>query len=216
MNMLMLDFISDTMIRAAVALLLIGVVLVLMNRLFTKGQGPRSEQLQKKYAKMTRELLDATPDAELVEAVVANIMAKQDPQNPQPFYMLPMLSRGRAAVYSIWLVNCELQQNGFDMLFHGPSAPFCEPARDGFILLGAEKCAQAMKDAEELNESDEMTEEHDLAVCHDRYLDAAEEETPLDLCVAYIRDNPGEFIDDPQPEAADATEAEPTDESQGE
>lgn len=196
MTMLVLDFISDTMIRAAVALLLIGVILIIMNRIFTKGQGPRSEQLQKKYAKMTRETLDAIPDAELIEAVVANIMAKQDPKNPQPYYMLPMLSRGRAAVYSIWLVNCELQGNGFDMLLHGPSAPFCEPARDGFILLGAEKCAGALADAAEL------TEEHDLAVCHDRYLDAAEEETPLLRCVTYIRDNPNEFIDDPLPEEA--------------
>ena len=196
MNMLILDFISDTMLRAGIALVLIGVILVIMNKIFTKGQGPRSEQLQKKYADMTREKLDAIPDSELIEAVVANIMAKQDPKNPQPFYMLPMLSRGRAAVYSIWLVNCELQGNGFDMLLHGPSAPFCEPARDGFILLGAEKCAQVLADAAE------KTEEHDLAVCHDRYLDAAEEETPLDRCVAYIRDNPNEFIDHPVAEPA--------------
>ena len=208
MNVLVLDFISDTMLRAAVALVLIGVILIIMNRMFSKQQGPRSEQLQKKYAKMTRETLDAIPDAELVEAVVANIMAKQDPQNPQPYYMLPMLSRGRAAVYSIWLVNCELQSNGFDVLLHGPSAPFGEPARDGFVLLGAEKCAQVMTDAQALADSDEMTGEHDLAVCHDRYLDAAEEETPLTRCVTYIRDNPDEFVDDPsvQPAPADETQ----------
>ena len=205
MSLLILDFISDTMLRAGIALLLIGVILVIMNRIFTRGQGPRSEQLQKKYAKMTRQLLDATPDTELVEAVVANIMAKQDPQNPQPYYMLPLLSRGRGAVYSIWLVNCELKTNGFDVLYHGPSAPFCEPARDGFVLLGAEKCAQALADAETL------TEDHDLAVCHDRYLDAAEEETPLTRCVTYIRDNPNEFIDDPAAETA-ADKPDPADE----
>lgn len=202
MRLLILDFISDTMLRAGVALLLIGVILIIMNRIFGKGQGPRSEQLQKKYAKLTRETLDAIPDADLVEAVVANIMAKQDPQNPQPYYMLPLLSRGRAAVYSIWLISCELQNNGFDVLLHGPSAPFCEPARDGLVMLGAEQCAQAMKDAEEMDSSDEMTGEHDLAVCHDRFLAAAEEETPLTRCVTYIRDNPNEFIDDPLPEPA--------------
>ncbi|MBR3290454.1 MAG: hypothetical protein IKI63_06755 [Clostridia bacterium] len=210
MTTLALDVFSDTMLRAAITLVLIGIVLFLMNRFFGRGQGPRSEQLQKKYAVMTRETLDAIPDADLVEAVVANVMAKQDPKNPQPYYMLPMLSRGRAAVYSVWLIDCELRTNGFDVLFGGPSAPFCEPARDGFILLGAENCAKAIADAVALTENtDEMTGDHDLAVCHDRYLDAAEEEAPLDRCVAYIRDNPAEFIDgaeDAPAETADDAE----------
>ena len=205
MTTLALDAFSDTLLRVAIVFVLIGVVLLLMNRIFGRGQGPRSEQLQKKYAKLTREKLDAIPDADLVEAVVANIMAKQDPKNPQPYYMLPLLSLGRSAVYSVWLIDCELRVNGFDVLVHGPSAPFCEPARNGFALIGAERCAAALAEAATL------TEEHDLAACHDRYLAAAEEETPLARCVTYIRDNPNEFVDDPLP----SSEAEPTEQGEG-
>ena len=66
-------------------------------------------------------------------------------------------------------------------------------------LIGAPRCGTALREAKEQIADMEGNAET-LAQLHADFLEAAEEEKPLDRCVEYIRANPREFIDgEPDP-----------------
>ena len=64
----------------------------------------RADELQNTYRDMTEDKLSAVPDDQLVDAVIANLMAKLDPRHPDPYRTIPLLSHGRCVVYSVWLL----------------------------------------------------------------------------------------------------------------
>ncbi|MBQ3259263.1 MAG: hypothetical protein IJA68_01945, partial [Clostridia bacterium] len=105
----------------------------------------------------------------------ANVMAKTDRRRPDVYHLIPLLSHGRVAVYSVWLICHELEISDMEALHRSPSGRFLEAAADGFSLIGAAACAAA---------------EGETAL-----REAIAAEQPLSLCVAYIRDNPNEFVD---------------------
>ena len=176
-------------VRAVVLFVLLGVVLWMMNRLHEK-KAARADLLEQKYAVMTKTLLCAIPDAELLEAVIANLHAKQDPKQPDPYCTLPLLSHERALVYSVWLVSKELETGTMGALLGGPSAPFCEYAVEGLTQMGAVTAAKALSDAME------ATTPEAVANCGVDYQNAVAWELPLSRCVTYIRENAAAFLDE--------------------
>lgn len=102
-----------------------------------RDQESRAARLGRLYKELDEEKLAAVPDSEVVEAVVANLLEKQDRRRPDPYHTIPLLSRGRAAVYSVWLICKELDKGSFEDLYTGPSAVFDELAADGLELVGA-------------------------------------------------------------------------------
>ncbi len=150
------------------------------------------DKLTEQYKVMTPVMLDETPDDTLVKAVVANVMAKQDEKNPQPYYELPLLSPGRAAVYGVWLTCRKTEKKGFASLFAPKELPLTEAAIAGFEGLGAVACADALKAA-----LDAVKSGTDVSKIDDTPFTAAvESEQPLTLCVTYIRENAAEFVDE--------------------
>ena len=87
-----------------------------------------------------------------------------------------------------------MDKGSFEDLYAGPSAVFDELAADGLDLIGAPRCAAALRTAKE-RISDMEGHAEELAELHADFLEAAEEERPLDRCVEYIRANPREFVD---------------------
>lgn len=172
-------------------ILLLVIFLILVGIMYTLGKRrstaqSRADELKKRYAVITRETLDGLEDGQLVEAVVANLMAKTDEKDPDPYYVVMALSRGRRAVYSVWLTVHELAQGTFAQYRQTPSVRFSQAAADGFSLFGAPACAQALEEA--LKEDKPAGEE--------AFRQAVEKENPLALAAVYIRDNPTEFTDD--------------------
>ena len=159
-----------------------------------RDQESRAARLGRLYKELDEEKLAAVPDSEVVEAVVANLLEKQDRRRPAPYHTIPLLSRGRAAVYSVWLICKELDKGSFEDLYTGPSAVFDELAADGLELVGAPRCAAALRAAKDKIADMEGNAE-ELAELHADFLEAVGEEQPLEGCVAYIRANPREFID---------------------
>lgn len=159
-----------------------------------RDQESRAARLGRLYKELDEEKLAAVPDSEVVEAVVANLLEKQDRRRPDPYHTIPLLSRGRAAVYSVWLICKELDKGSFEDLYTGPSAVFDELAADGLELVGAPRCAAALRAAKDKIADMEGNAE-ELAELHADFLEAVGEEQPLEGCVAYIRANPREFID---------------------
>ena len=151
------------------------IIGIYLHRLDKKEKSDPLAALYKQYRTLSPETLAATPDSELVRAVVTNIMAKTDRSHPDVYHLIPLLSHGRIAVYSVWLICQELEVGDMETLLRSPSGRFLEMAADGFSLIGAAACAAA---------EDETALREAIAA-----------EQPLSLCVAYIRDNPEEFID---------------------
>lgn len=157
-----------------------------------RDKGGRADRLQETYRRITREALETLKDEELLDAVIANLLAKLDPKKPDPYTVIPLLSRGRRAVYSIWLTCHELDSRGLRGYLCSPSGRFAEFAADGLELIGASESAAVLRDGLELDTGDdEATSEQER-----RLLGALERERPLDGCRKYIRDNPGEFVDE--------------------
>lgn len=178
-----------TLVLIALALA-IAVYLWFLNK---KEKSDKTAALCKTYAVMTEELLASVPDEELVRAVVANLMSKQDKKRPDPAAQLPLLSRGRSAVYSVWLLCHELETQAFDAYFRSSSRRFAEPAADGLERIGATNSATALRAAIRAAEDDTQTPLWEAVTTVFR--EAVSSEKPLELCVQYIRDNPDEFVD---------------------
>ncbi len=100
--------------------------------------------------------------------MAANLLEKQDRRRPDPYHTIPLLSRGRTAVYSVWLICNELDKGSFEDLYAGPSAVFDELAADGLDLIGAPRCAAALRTAKE-RISDMEGHAEELAELHARF-----------------------------------------------
>lgn len=178
-------FVLSIMILAA---LILGLYLWGSNR---HSNGGKAEQLQKKYKNLSRETLDKIPDKELVDAVAANLMAKLDKGKPDAYITVPILSRGRCTVYSVWLTFHELNSDGLSAYIKSPSGRFLDLTIDGMELIGAKGCAAALK---KVKESIPLDEEN-LLLQQENIRSEFKQEMPLDLCREYIRANPDEFVD---------------------
>lgn len=188
---LMFEGLLDPSTLIAIALaLVIGVYLYFLEK---RTKSDASAALCKQYAVMTEELLASVPDEDVVQAVVANLMNKQDKDHPDAAAQLALLSRGRAAVYSVWLLCHELEQQGFDAFFRSPSHRFAEPAADGLERIGAANSATALRAA--LKTAEDTPEQPLWEAVTTVFREAVAAEKPLTLCVRYIRENPDEFVD---------------------
>lgn len=188
--------IAVTLLKLVILFLLMGIVCLIMNKTYQNKQEKRADRLQREYKVLTPSLLASVKDEELLDVIIANLNAKQDAQNPDPYYSIPLLSPGRFEMYAVWVIHHELNNGNIPELLASRSASFCEPAIEGFEHIGAPLCAKAIREAI----ADDATEDT-LADCHIAFIEAEANEKPLELCVPYIREHAEEFID-----VADETE----------
>lgn len=172
-----------------------------------RGDDSRSAKLMKKYKTLTPELLADTPDYELVEAVVANVLAEaNESRKPDPLYTLSKKPQPYLVVYSVWAVCKELARGDYKALTHTATRHVVQDACDGLPLIGANATAEALKSVVALHEAGEDTAEAEVA-----FHNAVESETPLGLCVTYIRDHIAELMGEEPAEAAAPALEESTD-----
>lgn len=155
-----------------------------------RGDDSRSARLMKKYKTLTPELLADTPDDELVEAVVAHVLAEAaESRKPDPLYTLSKKPQPYLVVYSIWAVCKELARGDYPALTHTATRDVVQDACDGLPLIGAPATAAALNDVIALHKEGEDTAAAETAFHH-----AVESECPLSLCVTYIRDHIAELM----------------------
>lgn len=189
----MFDNVNEGTLILVVLAGIVGVYLFYLEKREQKAK----EDACNRYVVLTAEQVDALPDEELVRAVVANVVKKQESQKADLSVLLPFLSPGRRGVYGVWLLENELARRDLATFFRSPYRRFAPVMAEGFAMLGASTCAtvwdevcaryEAQKNGEKgLASWDEYTA---------RLRDALKDEEPLSLCVAYIRDNVAEFVD---------------------
>lgn len=171
-----------------VAALILGVYLWGNSHHHKEG---RAERLQKTYREMNSELLDNIPEEELVDAVIANLMGKLDKLHPDDYKTITVLSRGRRAVYGVWLICHEVKADGLLTYLRRPCGRFAELTADGLELIGAPESAAVLRTAKEL----ELSDEEKVTQVQEQLITAIDKENPLELCRDYIRTNPSEFLD---------------------
>lgn len=193
----------------------IGIVLALMVCMFAisrlgrrRGDDSRSAKLMKKYKTLTPQLLADTPDYELVEAVVAHVLADAaESRKPDPLYTLSKKPQPYMVVYSVWAVCKEMARGDYKALTHTATRHVAQDACDGLPLIGATATAEALKNVMALHQEGEDTTEAEKA-----FHEAVETEMPLGLCVTYIRDHIAELMgEEPVVEPAPAALEETTD-----
>ena len=170
-------------IDTVIMIVLAAVIGVYLYRLDKKEKSDPLAALYKQYASLSAEQLSATSDGELVRAVVSNVLAKTDRRHPDVYRLISVLSHGRIAVYSVWLLCNELEAADIATLLRSPSGRFVETALDGLSLIGAHNCVEALTAVLESPQDDTLLRS------------AITQEQPLLLCVSYIREFPEEFID---------------------
>lgn len=188
------NFDAGTVVMIVLAILIAVYLYFLEKR--DKQDSPAA--LCKQYETLTEESLAAIPDDQLLRAVAANLMNKQDRRHPDLSVTLPLLSPGRCGVYSVWLLCHELERRELGAYFRTPYRRFAELAATGFSLIGANDCAEAMTAACQRYAAEIAKDKQELPSWEDltaRLRQAIHEEQPFALCVAYIRDNPAEFTD---------------------
>lgn len=157
-----------------------------------RGDDSRSAKLMKKYKTLTPELLASTSDDELVEAIVANVLADAaESRKPDPIYTLSKKPQPYMVVYSIWAVCKEMARGDYAALTHTATRHVVQDACDGLPVVGATATAAAFKDVMALHEAGE-----DTAAAEAAFHTAVETECPLSLCVTYIRDHVAELMGD--------------------
>ena len=145
----------------------------------------RAAKLMKKYATLTPDLLAAAPDEELVEAVVCHVLSRAaDNRRPNPQKELADLPQPFTVVYSIWAVCKELAQTDYAGLTHTATRHLVDAAVDGLPVVGAPLTAAALAALR-----DAHADKADLPDGEQAFHRAVEQESPLSLCVAYIRDH---------------------------
>ena len=162
----------------------IGLALLLARVLFPKDNS-NAAKLMNTYHVMTRELLDNTPDDQLIKAVVANLLAKAESAKGNAYAVIPTLAQERCAVYSVWLFQNEMQGEDPTVLRQSGQFGFSELAADGLDLLGFPELAADLRNY--LQTADDT-----LAVSMKQALASASLEAAL---IEFIRDHADAFCD---------------------
>ena len=163
----------------------LGLTFVMQKVLFP-ADGSNAAKRMATYRHMTRELLDATPDEELVTAVASNLLAIAQDARRDPYAVIPLLSRERCAVYSVWLLMKELEAGDAARLRSQGQFGFSELAADALDLLNCGEAAAQLR--EYLQTADNANADALRAFLKETNVSA--------LLVDLIRQNPDAFCDE--------------------
>lgn len=175
--------------KELIILVVIALLLLLAMRFGRRqGKDTRAERLMKKYAVMTREMIEQAPEGELVDGAVSRVLAKAaEARRPDPATVLASLPHPNTTVYAVWVVCKEMATSGYAAMMKTAAREFADLARASFADIGAAECAAAW---EALHTAEEKTDELEAALRR-----AIQQECPLSLCEEYIRDHAEDFID---------------------
>lgn len=197
--------------KSTILLLLAAALCYLLYRRISRPHTDESRagKLMKKYKDLTAEKLAETDDDELVEAVVSHVLAQAaENRRPDPAKELTCMPQPFTVVYSIWAVCKELSRTDYKGLTHTATKHLVEAAVDGLPVIGAPATAEALATLRDTYEAKE-----DAAEALAAYHQAVEQECPLTLCVAYIRDHIPELLgEEPEEERLLPEEQETADE----
>lgn len=162
------------------------------------------------YTKLTKEIIDSTPDNVLEQLVFDTISQIIGDSGEEELDAVKNLNTGQRAFYSVWLVEAEVNNGGFNQFYENQSGIFAETAVEGFRTFGAIKFADLMERANKLYSSikldikkkldgslesfSESYKDNPLNDLDTEFYALYSEENLNELRISYIRSHVNEFI----------------------
>lgn len=114
------------------------------------------EDLKKKpiYNKLTEQLIDNTPDGELLQVVFDNLSQKQSADYENELETLNSWNKSKQAIYIIWTLESEVNNGGFNQFYSNSSGKFYKYLPDVLKLVGANKFSELTRRANDTFEKE--------------------------------------------------------------
>lgn len=167
------------------------------------------------YSTLTVSILDSISDDMLEQTIIDNILKKIDSTDSyeKQFEIIKSLSKGRQAVFATWTLEAEVNNGGFNQYFFNfaSSGQYAEEARDGFMLIHANKHADLtqkaidiiLKNAKGLKKFKDGTlesfsksyENNPLNPLDHEFYELGKTANSSELRIKYIRNHISDFVD---------------------
>jgi len=165
---------------------------------------------RKIYETLTTEIIDETEDDKLLQTIFDSIGTNFEEEEQYTFNKISKLTKGQQAIFSIWMLQAEVNNGGFNQFYYNSSGQFSKMAKDGLELIGAKKNADLLEKVnktyldikEELDDKDNGTiesfsksyDDNPLNDFDNQFYELEESENLDSIQIAYIRKNNVEFI----------------------
>ncbi|RYY36055.1 MAG: DUF4375 domain-containing protein [Sphingobacteriaceae bacterium] len=161
------------------------------------------------YEKLTEEIINNTPDDELVQVVFDNLCTKITDYT-KDYETVYSFSEAQQAIYLIWCLEAEVNNGGFNQYYSNPSGQFAELLPDALNYVRAKEFSQLVAKANKVykDNEEEITKYQDgslegfsksyennpLEEFDDKFYQLGEHENLSSLQVNFIRKNKQYFI----------------------
>lgn len=165
---------------------------------------------RKIHETLTAGIIDSTKDGKLLQTIFGNIETNFEEGEQYTLDKISKLTKGQQAIFSIWMLQTEVNNGGFNQFYYNSSGQFWRMAKDGLDLIGAEKIAELVKKAnktyseikDELESKDDGTiesfsesyEGNFLNNLDDKFYELEESENLDSLQIVFIRKNKVQFV----------------------
>jgi hypothetical protein len=160
---------------------------------------------------LTEEIIDKTPDDELVQVVFDNLSTKFPKDYSKMYETVVSFSKGQQVIYAIWRLAAEVNNGGFNQYYFNSRGQYSKLTPDALRLVNADRFADLAERANKIFE----VENEKIAKHQDGTLEGfskSYEDNPLNdldkefyhldqydaldkLQIQFIRANKSEFID---------------------
>lgn len=187
--------------------------LIIISLVLKKSKKPSNSFLNdlKKYESLKKEDISYIPDEKLVYAVMSWMWSKFNSDWSNQFTVISSLPKACQDIYSVYTIEAEVNNGGFNQCYFNSSKEFVVMAENGFKEIGAEGFSDIMSRAnfvyldikEDLEKFEDGTiegfsksyENNPLNALDDEFYKMYEKESLEKLCIEYIRMNAKYFGD---------------------
>ncbi|CZT56540.1 DMP19 family protein [[Clostridium] leptum] len=186
-------------IIAAAAVSSAAAVCLFMGQKEKKRQRRRQESIMRpedQYHRMTEELFDSTPHAQLYEAATANIRARLERADDKQ-RAIAQLTEQQGTIYVISVVEKEIATGGLRAFYSHESSIYSNTAPVCFETVGLTQYAQILRQANSLYENGPVGDElyHQFSKLNRQLDDLRASLSIAEWCGDYIRANREAFLD---------------------
>jgi len=183
------------------AIIFLTLMIVLAAKFFLKRK-----KTEKKPQKLTAEIIDATPDSELLFIINDNLSDKASKGNyAKEVEIMLSWTKSQQAIYVIWCLEAEVNNGGFNQFYFNSNGKYHKLLPDLLRLVGAVKFANLIERVNLVYEKENniitkewegtFKGENPLNKFDDEFQTLYDEESLFQLQIDYIRQHKQDFID---------------------
>lgn len=145
------------------------------------------------YLELTEEIIDATPDINLLHTIFDHLSAKLPGDNDKKYEKVMSWNTSRQTIYMLWVVKAEMNKGGYSQFHNTPNGRFHPHLPDAFRRIGVQKFADLTERANNILE--EKNETSVLDELDNEFYALYETENLRQRQVDFIREHKEDFVD---------------------